>query len=341
MKAKSIRNIRLGIYAFSHFCVDFSCFFMLFSWYSNSAHSLQTITMGFLAYNVIAFGFQPIIGYLCDTYKKIPITIIGCPVIVIGLLFMSVPAVSIFLIGLGNACFHIAGGIDTLRQSGGKMAKSGIFVSFGALGVAMGSLSGESGKLTVYFPIGILLICLILLYVFCIDVKKTESKFTISNPKLKFEAVIILAFISILIRSYAGSIIPTEWKTTPVFTVFPAIGAFLGKSCGGFIADKIGARKAAVYSLLTSLVLLGFGHANPWVYLIGIALFNINTSVTLCATASVLPLHPGLAFGITTIALLCGNVPTFFIAIAYAPLVFAALTAVSAICLYCIVKKES
>ena len=340
----AIRKARLGIYALTHFCVDFACFYMLFAWYSSETHSAQTVTIGFLAYNVIAFGLQPIIGYLCDTHGKIPIEVIGCPLLIAGLPLMRVPAASILLMGLGNACFHIAGGIDSLRFSGGKMARSGVFVSTGALGVAFGSLAGKSGSLPMYFPIGALSLCLFLLYAFCYRPREmkpvfAKTAFATVKPELKFGKAVFLVSVSIFVRSYAGAILPADWRTTSVLFVFPAIGAFIGKAAGGFAADWLGARNTSVISLLAAMAMLAFGYMNPWLYLTGMILFNMNMSVTLCAIASKLPAHPGLAFGITTLALLCGNIPTFFLAIKPAPPVFAALTAISAACLYHALKK--
>jgi len=321
---------------------------MLFSWYSSGTHPIQTVSLGFLTYNAVAFGLQPIIGYLCDKYRKIPAGMIGGVLLIVGLLFLPYPAVSIFLMGLGNACFHIEGGIDSLRHSGGKMARSGIFVSSGALGVAFGSLAGKSGAISVYHAVGILLLCLVLIYVFCRKHtepgdKKTENikpAFSIIRPELSFGIVITLAVVSIIIRSYAGAILPIQWRTTPTLFVFPAIGAFLGKAFGGLLADRIGARKLAVLSLLVSLFLLTFGYMDPWVCMTGILFFNMSMAVTLCAIASVLPLNPGLSFGITTLALLCGNVPTFFAEAGPAPLIIAALTAISMVCLGYILKGK-
>ncbi|MCL2719704.1 MAG: hypothetical protein FWE14_13110, partial [Lachnospiraceae bacterium] len=83
-----------------------------------------------------------------------------------------------------------------------------------------------------------------------------------------------------------------------------------------------------------SAVLLTFGHMNPLLCLLGILSFNMTMPVTLCAVASVLPYNPGLAFGIATLALLCGNVPTFFIMATNVPVVFAALAACSIASLY-------
>ena len=316
---------------------------MLFSWYSRGADTVQTVTMGFLIYNVIAFGTQPLIGYLSDAYRKMPVEIIGFPLLILGLLFIAVPAVSIPLIGFGNAFFHIAGGIDSLRHSDGKMAGSGVFVSSGALGVAFGSLAGKSGSVPVYYPISILSLCLVwMCYIYLKRVrgKDTEAAFSIVKPELKLETIILLASVSILIRSYAGSVIPLGWRTTTLYFIFPAVGAFTGKALGGFVADKAGARNVAIYSLLAAVFLVTLGYTSPWVYLIGIGFFNMSMSVTLCAIASVLPSNPGLAFGITTLALLCGNVPTFFTTVAPAPYVFAMLTVVSMACLYYILRGK-
>ncbi|MCL1983739.1 MAG: hypothetical protein FWG53_11735 [Clostridiales bacterium] len=311
---------------------------MLFAWHSSGTHSDKAATLGFLAYNVTAFGLQPLIGYFCDAHRKTPVEAIGCFLLIAGLFFMQCPAASIALIGLGNACFHVGGGIDCLRNAGGKMARSGVFVSAGALGVGVGTLAGKGGSLPVYVPMGILALCTVLIFAFCIRHKETSNEkavFSVTKPEAGFGAIVFLPSVSIAVRSFAGSIILAQaaWRTTPAFFLFPALGAFLGKASGGFLADSIGARKVAVFSLLSSSVLLAFWYASPWAFIIGIALFNMNMPVTLCAIASVLPRCPGLSFGITTLALLCGNVPTFFMSVANPSAVFAVLTVVSALCL--------
>ncbi|MCL1846465.1 MAG: MFS transporter [Coriobacteriia bacterium] len=315
---------------------------MLFSWYAGGAEP-ELVTLGILTYNIIAFGSQPLIGYLCDTYRKIPIAIIGCLLLITGLFSLPLPWASVFLMGLGNACFHIGGGTDSLRHAKGRMARSGVFVSSGALGVALGTLAGKSGSVPMPAPIGALVLCLILLFLFCPSHKElpdSDKPFTLARPELRFWVVILLASISIMVRSYAGSVLPLEWRTTTALFLIPAIGAFLGKASGGYLADRIGSRRVAVTSLSLAVIILTFGFTNPWFYIAGIILFNMNMSITLCVIASVLTANPGLAFGITTLALLCGNVPTFFIAVPQAPLVFALLTIVSIACLYYMLKGK-
>jgi len=338
--------VELTVYTFSHFCVDLSCFYVLFSWYSSGTHSVHEVTIGFLTYNVIAFGLQPVIGYLCDKYRGVPVEIIGFPLLIAGLFMMHIPIIAISLSGVGNAFFHIAGGIDSLENSGGKMMRSGVFVSSGALGVAFGTLAGKAENISITVPMVLLILCLVMLTVIYLRrltlkserVKSEEEPvhhvhFALIKSDLKPGVIILLAVVSIMIRSYAGSIIPIQWRTTNLLFLFPAIGAFCGKFIGGFVADRFGAKITAVTSLLISTVLLGFGFFNPCIYIIGILLFNMSMSITLCAIVSVLPTNSGLAFGITTIALLCGSIPTYFISIAHPILFFDILTVISTICL--------
>ncbi len=238
---------------------------------------------------------------------------------------------------VGNACFHIGGGIDSLKNAGGRLARSGIFVSSGALGVSIGTVIGKLGTVPVFLPIILLVLCLILISVFCTYNSKDQCKkteFKVANRKFLFGTVILLSFLSIVIRSYAGSIVPMEWKTTTFLFVLPSIGAFIGKVSGGFLADRFGSRNIGVFSLLISALFLSVGYWIPFICVIGLLLFNMNMSITLCAIASKLPLNPGLSFGITTLALLCGNIPLFIFPLPRAPAIFAVLTILSALFIY-------
>jgi hypothetical protein len=321
-------------YTFSHFSVDFTCFFILFYGFKNSVGSLDSVTVGFLIYNVIAFGLQPIIGFICDNNPKIPIGIIGCCTVMFGLLALSFPWASLVLCALGNACFHIGGGIDSLRFANGKMFRSGVFVSTGAIGVALGTMIGQSEKAAIYLPLALIIASITLLIIFS---QKTDlavpCTFKISSD-LPLMAVMIFALAAIVIRSYVGGVIPMAWKTNTYLMVLPSISACAGKALGGIIGDKFGAKRVGVSTLLLSIPFLCFGKNIVLISAIGIILFNITMPITLCAVASKFPYNPGLAFGLTTLALLCGNVPAFFFGVSQ-NLVFPVLIALivlSAIC---------
>ena len=116
--------------------------------------------------------------------------------------------------------------------------------------------------------------------------------------------------------------------------LLPAACAFAGKAAGGILADRLGARNVGVIALLASLPCLALGYAVPAVAMAGLALFNMTMPVTLCALASRLPDSTGFAFGLSTLALLIGTMPTFFFRLpdGAAPYVMAALIALSALC---------
>ena len=66
----------------------------------------------------------------------------------------------------------------------------------------------------------------------------------------------------------------------------------------------------------------------------GIVLFNMTMPITLGIVAQRLPKNPGLAFGLTTAALLLGAVPSFFAIINGKTFLLSAAVIVSAVCIY-------
>jgi len=334
-------------YTFSHFCVDYACFFVLFSGFRDASVSMAALTgqpaleilsLGFLLYNTLAFGLQPFIGYLCDSKQNLPIALIGCGLLLTGLVSTSFPWASLVLCALGNACFHVGGGIDSLVHANGRMARSGIFVSSGALGVSLGTLSGQSDSIPLILPILLMLLSAILLLRFARsrDTRRPATHFRNINPALGVPPVLALCLLSVVIRSYVGSVVPMEWRTTTALLLLPSIAAFLGKAAGGYLADGFGAKNVGVFTLAASIPFLCLGYAHPVLCAVGILLFNVTMPITLCAIAARLPQNPGLCFGLTTLGLLCGSAPTFFfiLPVSAAPPVMAICIAVSAVCLY-------
>jgi hypothetical protein len=67
---------------------------------------------------------------------------------------------------------------------------------------------------------------------------------------------------------------------------------------------------------------------------IGIILFNMTMPITLGICAQRLPKKPGIAFGLTTAALLLGAVPSFFAVMSGKIYLLVPAVLVSAICIY-------
>ncbi len=331
-------------YTFSNFCVDFACFYVAYS-YVYATFDLYICSLFFFAYNILAFGLQAVIGYFCDGHENFPAGLVGCGIVFVSLFLFFVPIFAILLAGLGNAFFHIGGGIDSLKNAEGKMSRSGVFVSSGALGVTLGTIFGMGGY-SVVLPVGLLVISALLIFFFAesksakekIARLKFEYKDFNFGKNISFTTAILLACASIFVRCLGGYLIPLGWYDNSALLLAIAYGgtATFGKAIGGFLGDRFGGRKIGVSLLLASIPLLMFGGENMIVSLVGIALFNTSMPITLCVIFSRLHKNAGLAFGISTIALLLGTLPAVFglTALVSTTAILPAFIILSAVCLY-------
>lgn len=345
-----MKNFSLFAYTFSHFAVDYVCLLtVLDPWgiKSEILGGVQNYALFVIVYNFLAFGLQMIIGAFCDEHRKFPASALGCVLVLLGALcgafvpdalpeFAYKLWASVILVGIGNAFFHVGGGIESLVHSGGKLSRSGIFVSSGALGVALGIYN--AGRTT--GGIGVVVLLMTFCMVLCIiaarkNPNEGEAKIEgVANEKSAFGLVISLALFSVLIRSFGGTVIPMDWKTTAELGLVSGAAAFGGKFIGGFAADKFGAKRTGVISLLLSVPLLVFGKGIMLVSVPGIVLFNMTMPITLGILAEKLPKNPGIAFGLTTVALLLGAAPSFFAVLGGNIALLVPAVLVSAVCIF-------
>jgi len=333
----------LLIYTISHFSIDLVCFYFLTGTFAHSI-GYSKLAIGFLSYNTVAFGTQMFIGYAADkaSFEHWKIAVSGCVITAMGLSAASfVPWPALLVCAAGNALFHVGGGINSLVYSGGRMARSGIFVSSGAVGVVLGVLAAGA-NISPFLLIAILLLCGALIYLFC---RKEKDCRIWAHPNTdcylfsitgNIRAVIFLCLISIVIRSFTGMNLSISWKTNTFLTVLPGLCAFGGKFAGGLLADRFGARTVGTTSLIISIPLLCCFSGNIVLCSAGLFMFNITMPLTLWGVASRLPNQPGLAFGLTTLALLAGSVPIFFYRLdgKYGIFILAALITISAFCVF-------
>ena len=331
-----MKNLSLFAYTFSHFGVDAVCFWILFGRFYEGRPE-QELALGFIVYNFLAFGLQMVIGAYCDENRDFPPAPIGCALVfaAVPVSFLS-PWAALLVCALGNAFFHIGGGTESLINSGGKLSRSGVFVSSGALGVAVGTLWGTKNVGSPLLPAILMAVCFSL----CLAAQKhrgekAETEFSgVASAKAGAGVIIVLALVSVVIRSFGGTLIPTEWKTAAELGLVSAFAAFSGKFLGGFAADIFGAKNVGVISLAASLPFIILGRNSMLISFIGILLFNMTMPITLCAVAEKMPKNPGIAFGLTTAALLMGVVPSFFAAINGNLLLFVPAVIISAVCIF-------
>lgn len=295
----------------AHFAVDLACGFVCLGVFVPGAASLEEAALGVFLYNLLAFAAQPLLGAVCDRFPRRPWAALGCLTVAAGALlgWLSLGWGAVVLCGLGNALFHPGGGRDALVSSPGTLWEGGVFVSTGALGVALGMFWGAA------FPrpwmAGALAALLGLCALFCWKTPLFQPKRGAAIPgasSLPFWWVVGLALGSVALRAFVGGAVPLPWKTG-LWALAAAAAAFLGKAAGGFLADRVSPRLAGVGALLLSLPLLCLGWAHPLPSLLGLLCFNMTMPVTLGAVTDKLPNAPGLAFGLTAQFLFVGTLP--------------------------------
>lgn len=304
-----MRYLKLTINSISHFAVDFACFFVLYKSVSLS-FSAEIVGILFLIYNIIAFGTQFIFGFLGDEKPRIPLGAIGVLLVLLGVFPFFPPIISLILVALGNSIFHVGGGIDTLKESKGKYFNSGVFVSFGAIGVFLGS--------KFYNVISFYAVIAILALMFILEIATRFIKVKSDIPTIKYnkiagvKGVVILLLIAIVIRSFGGSVLSKPIETKEFFVYLSLSAVFLGKFLGGLIADLVGAKNLSVAAIFLTLLLSLF-YRSEIIYLLIIFLFNLVMPITLYALYSAFPKNAGLSFGLSTFALLFGIIPVYFV----------------------------
>ncbi|MCR4594086.1 MAG: hypothetical protein K5761_03405 [Clostridiales bacterium] len=341
------KNLITGIlYFYIHFVTEVVCFYVL----SNYVESPPIAWIITLAYDMLAFVPQSVIGYFSDRFPKIPLSLIGLPMMAIALVLQAhtslIPLTLIFLC-LGNACTHINGAEVTLRTSEGNLSHSAVFVAGGSFGVITGKLLSSAG--TPYWLL-LILIASAVPFVILAQMYITDKNgilgcedFGYNNPKLNKHLVIILSVIIVVVRGYMAYGIPISWRKTALQTILLFVFMGIGKALGGIFSDMFGIKKTAMGSIILALPLLAFGDNNMYLSLIGVMFFSMTMPVTLAVILSVLKRAPGLAFGFTTIGLFLGTLPVFFFKIKSFSancIMLCVLTAVCLLCFFISIRKD-
>ena len=342
-------GLRSGVcYFYVHFITEVVCFYTLGHLLSDTA-STWIIP---LTFDMLAFVPQSLIGALSDRKKQLPLGVIGVSLMAItaGLLgVVQNPYILLLPLCLGNACTHVAGAQATLRCAEGKLAPSAIFVAGGSFGVITGRLLSVSAVP----PLAIVLFAFTAMpFVFTAraDRMRTDAQsdvpcaaFRCSDPDRSAVWVIVLAVFVVIVRGYMGYGIPTSWIKTTAQTVLLYVTMGLGKALGGILADRFGVRRTALFSAAAAVPFLLCGDRVMLVSLVGVMLFSMTMSVTLGLLVSVLPASPGLAFGLTTIGLFIGTVPTFFVRFTTLQancIIIAVLSAVCLAAMHAILRRD-
>lgn len=298
----------LALYALAHLWVDLSCAFLVFRTISGTASA----ALALLLYNFCAFALQMPLGLLADRLDRNGLTAaVGCALVALAYA-APVGLASAITAGLGNALFHLGGGLDTLNGSEKRASALGIFVAPGALGLYVGTLWGRGTAPPLWLgPLGLALLAAGILLL-C---RRTFGGFRSGNAALSLTggagySPLLPLFLVVVLRSYMGMNQTFPWKGTGHWALVLTLALVLGKMAGGLVMDRLGPRRASASSLLLAAALY-LASDVPILGTLAVFLFNMTMPITLWAVARVLPGAKGSTFGLLTFALFLGYLPSW------------------------------
>lgn len=308
-----------GIYALVQMAVDLSCAFLVYTYVLGG----EQWYLWLLLYNFCAFALQMPIGAAADRLDRNScVAVGGCAGVLAGLLLgiAGFPAGAAVVAGIGNACFHVGGGIDVLNRSERKAAPLGIFVAPGALGIFLGTMLGRAGTEAAVWIGGLLILSAVVIRAAAgrekLWLSSGNAPFSFSVPsssvpsgRTLMAAACFLA--AVILRSYSGMIQNFPWKETLAGSGLILAGAVvLGKMAGGVLADKLGIQRTAFRSMCAAAV--GFlCLVYPAAGILAVFFWNMSMPLTLWAVSKVFPGAKGFGFGLLTFGLFVGFCPAW------------------------------
>ncbi len=282
--------------------MDLGCAFFVLSTDVDPAERV----LFFLLYNFFAFALQMPLGLVADRLNRNKaVAAAGLIMVAASPLFFNIPLALAVAAGIGNALFHVGGGLDILNESVEKSSKLGVFVSSGALGLYLGGLLKNA--IPLWF-VSLALIGMAVLVFFLCGGNRSENipLEPVKLPRFGIAAVVLLLVVVIL-RSYLGVTASFEWKTG-LWGFISVLAVVLGKAAGGFICDRFGAKATTIASLGLAAVLFLFS-ASPLLGVFALFFFNMTMPITLWAVARLLKSAKGFSFGLLTFGLFIGILP--------------------------------
>ena len=152
------------------------------------------------------------------------------------------------ILGIGNALFHVGGGVGTMeedRRGGWKGRGLGVFVAPGALGLYLGTMAAKQGGRDA----GILAACLLSAGLLCVEfvgrrygngsAEEINGTAAVPGPEGKWFGAAISCFGVVILRSYIGMTSTFPWKKgilPGILAVLALVGGKVGvlENGGGF-----------------------------------------------------------------------------------------------------------
>ena len=343
------KEVTTFAFALCHFVVDFACVSTMLCAVSrvlgeSGQDSLEFVALSILLYDIVAFTLQLPVGIVLDKLDKnsyaalLSYALVGAGVLISLFPVALLEWLAVLLLAVGNALFHSAGGLIVLNISQKHAGPSGIFIATGAIGVFLGTQSAQMERLQIAFS---LLVLLFLCALITLVVQKVNKKYwNVHNvafdiPKFSSNTLLAIALLSLVValRSYVGMVMAFPWKSQMLLLVLSILGVFAGKALGGVVADRIGFRTTAIFSLIAAATLFVPSWEVPVMGLLGVFFFNFTMSITLASLANILPNAKGTAFGLASFSLAVGALPALLGFRVEHPVMLSVISLVSALAL--------
>ncbi len=319
----------IGITTVMHFLMDglcMCCLFLLAMGYGDywGAYGDRLILGAILTYNVLAFMSQPLTGLMADRMtQRHWLLLLSAVLLTVAVAMASLPVKAEWLLilvavglGAGNSLFHVWGGKQTVVKMGNDMRALGVFVSTGALGLAVGAVFGSW---TLMYGMLLAFVVMAIAYVRW-DLDDTGGQAPLcsascaqdgASPPVSMTPVTVWTLVVALMlfvgyRSFAGEVFSSGITKSQSLVLIIGTTAMLGKMAGGWIARWMGILKSLMLILAGVALCFLFRSNLVWVLLLGIFLMNCTMPITLYLANLLLPKREGLAFGLLAAALIPG-----------------------------------
>ena len=324
-------KLHLVFYTLAHAVVDAMCAITVLQ--DRPLFSPMELLYFLVIYNFLAFATQPIAGlFIDDTPRKKEIILVSFGMLLWGFALPVAQVVRVIVVGVANCLFHVAAGADVLEQSNHKMWPLGVFVSTGAVGLAVGMAYPANVFVQTFFLSLLLLVSVGVLWLNPLKAPKVKAE-PKAIPKI-FWVVSAMLLFCITIRSFMGFARLAPFKGIAFLPIIMSVFVFAGKAMGGLFCDKFSTKWVILVSVPLSALLyfLGDTHFVVW----GLAQFLVNVSmpITLYLLYKAMPHAPAFSFGLAASFLLPGMVAALIIPKPIPDWVFAIIFVLNFVCLW-------
>ncbi len=281
----------MALMGVSHFMVDFTCALLV----ANIAKT--DIALALLLYNFCAFALQMPLGLIVEhRFTPYKVASVGMIMVVLSWALLGAPEVALIVAGVGNALFHLGGGISVMNKSS-RSGPLGVFIAPGAMGIYLGAVLPQSWLMQAAVVTATLAVV-----TWRRHEVPTSPPITQTLPP-PYTAVFCI-FSVVVVRGFVGVVQAFPWKSEWMFLFVLAV--VVGKAVGGYLSDMFGSFAVGTISLTLSAVCFIFPQSVT-LGLLGMFSFQMTMPITLSAVAKMT--SKGFGFGLLTFGLFVGSIP--------------------------------